>query len=235
MKFSHIAPKRCLTEGIKASQIHMALFHLTDDEEYCAHYRNAPGDVILDNSWFELGQCPSVESMLIAAAKVQADYVVLEDGTLNGLEVFKAQGYKVLAVPAGIDTQRQFEAWVQRDDIDLVALSFTHASRAVGLRTNNPSSRFAFMNSLSKDLVIPKNKIHMLGMTDSVHEVLLMRPWWPYINSWDSSSAVWNGIQGIDVSAMKTKNSLSVDFDIDAKWSIQCTRNIQYIHSLTQV
>lgn len=234
IKFSHIAPKSCLSESLAASSIHMALFHLTNDPDYCAAYRNAPCDVILDNSFFELGKCPPVDDMLEAAVRVNADYVVLKDGTLEGAARFKEAGFKVIAVPAGPQMEEQTISWAQDPYIDLVAISFTHAARAIGVLKNNPSARFEFMNSIDFHL-IPEGKLHMLGMTNSVHEVLLMKPFWKYINSWDSSSAVWNGLYDIDIATMPVKNPLPVDFDTLLVWNEQCYTNIQYIRSLTRV
>lgn len=234
IKFSHIAPKSCLSESLAASSIHMALYHLTNDPAYCEAYRSAPQEVILDNSFFELGKCPPVEAMLDAALKVNADYVVLKDGTLEGLTAFKEAGFKVIAVPAGPRMEEQTIEWAQNSDVDLVAISFTHAARAIGVMKNNPSARFEFMNSIDFRL-IPEGKVHMLGMTNSVHEVLLMKPFWKYINSWDSSSAVWNGLYDIDVATMPLKNPLPVDFDTLLVWNEQCDKNIQYIHRLTRV
>jgi hypothetical protein len=40
-------------------------------------------------------------------------------------------------------------------------------------------------------------KFHCLGMTDGPNEIELLREYHPYIYSWDSSAAVWAGINGV--------------------------------------
>jgi hypothetical protein len=40
-------------------------------------------------------------------------------------------------------------------------------------------------------------KFHCLGMTDGPQEIDLLREYQPYIYSWDSSAAVWAGINGV--------------------------------------
>lgn len=227
IEFAFIAPKSVQEQAMAASDCHMALAHLCGDPFYTEPFANSNQTVYLDNSYFELGYSLDTEAMLKAAEAVRADVIILSDGTLADIEVYQAQGYQVMAIPSGPNMEDQFLAALYNKAIDYVGLSFTHASRAMGTSRNDPSARFRFLQSLG--CMLPNKKIHMLGMTDSVFEVSLVKPYHFAIASWDSSAAVWNGVQGIRVDQMLGKNLKPVDFDAKVEWVEICNMNIKTI------
>ena len=85
-------------------------------------------------------------------------------------------------------------------------------------------SRWAIFKELEKrDLLWCAHKrFHCLGMTDGPREIeLLYSQFSDYIFSWDSSTAVWHAIQGIEYDNSPTglrhgKCEIEVDFDIAA-------------------
>ena len=40
-------------------------------------------------------------------------------------------------------------------------------------------------------------RVHFLGMVDGPNEIMYMEPFGKYIDTWDSSAAVWAGLNGI--------------------------------------
>lgn len=79
---------------------------------------------------------------------------------------------------------------------------------------------------------------HMLGMVDGPNEIDLVREYHDFIFSWDSSAAVWAGINGIEFDNSPTglirgKYETEVDFDLPyTVESLAVQRNIKYINNL---
>ena len=237
IKFAHIAPKSCMREAMRRSGIHMALYHLTGDDKYNEFFRSTQDEVIMDNSFYELGKCPSVAELIMAARRVHATYVVLADGTLDGIDEIREAGFKVMAIPAGPDMSDLFKAWMRDDRVDLVGISFFHSRLAVGSDNKYDSgARFNFLRQFSEnELFGMQKKIHCLGMGDTVHEVQLLRPYWYLINSWDSSAAVWAGLHGQHVSRTRVKLDTPVEFDTLLPFDGLCSQNIQYVNRLVEL
>ncbi len=235
VKFAHIAPKSCMKQAMKQSQIHMALYHLTCDDEYNSTFRAAKGDVILDNSFYELGKCPPIKKLITAAHQVNAKYVVLPDGTLDGLAELKTHGFGVMAVPAGPDMSAMFKSFMLDENVDLVGLSFYHAR--LFNKSNNKfdsGARFNFLGT-AVDSSITNKKIHCLGMGDTVHEINLMKAYEHLIYSWDSSAAVWAGLHNKHIGLATKKNALSVNFDTTNMFNQYCDDNIKYVNSIIRL
>jgi hypothetical protein len=81
---------------------------------------------------------------------------------------------------------------------------------------------------------------HMLGMVDGPNEIDLVREYHKYIFSWDSSAAVWAGLNGIEFDKSPTglrngKFELEVNFaDAGRPESMLVHRNIAYINRLCE-
>jgi len=235
IKFAHIAPKTCMTLAMAESDIHMALFHLTGDDNYNKRFREATREVIMDNSFYELGKCPPVEELIRAGHKINADYIVLPDGTLDGIAEIKTAGFKVMAIPAGPNMTELFIDWMYDDRVDLVGLSFFHSRLAVGSDNKyDAGARFNFLQTVG-NIMHMKKKVHCLGMGDTVHEVQLLRPYWDIIKSWDTSAAVWSGLHDIHVKHIRVKLHTPVEFDTLLPFNEVCAQNIQYINSMTEI
>lgn len=87
----------------------------------------------------------------------------------------------------------------------------------------------------------PMTKVfHCLGLVDGPNEIDLLREYHDYIFSWDSSSAVWAGMNGIEYDKSPTglrrgKFEKEVDFNYPAgAESLLVHRNIAYINRLCE-
>ncbi len=81
--FCHIVPTANL-KLVQRREIHLVLAHLIEeDENYCEFYKNNGGDLILDNSAFEMYKRGEpmypTEKLIKMAQKVGAQYVVMSD------------------------------------------------------------------------------------------------------------------------------------------------------------
>ena len=81
--FCHIVPTANL-KLVQRREIHLVLAHLIEeDENYCEFYKNNGGDLILDNSAFEMYKRGEpmypTEKLIDMAKKVGAQYVVMSD------------------------------------------------------------------------------------------------------------------------------------------------------------
>lgn len=81
-------------------------------------------------------------------------------------------------------------------------------------------------------------RFHCLGMTDGPNEIELLKPFHEYIYSWDSSSAVWAGLNGISYDMSPSglthgKYELEVDFECDRFGDVDLAkRNMAVIDSM---
>ena len=72
----------------------------------------------------------------------------------------------------------------------------------------------------------------MLGMLDTVHEIALCKQFEDLIYSWDSATAVWNGINWRFVQDMTRKYKEEVDFEGNYPWTFACEQNTNYMEGL---
>ena len=89
--------------------------------------------------------------------------------------------------------------------IDYVGVSILAVPNAYGVEKDNKLQRFLsrwkFMQELDKYGILKSLKdkdikIHFLGMVDGPNEIELVRDYLWAIDTWDSSAAVWAGLQG---------------------------------------
>lgn len=229
MKFIHIAPKQLMEKVSEYNQgLDMILTHkVLEDEEYAKIASNLNSKKILDNSFFELHYSLPPNDMIEAAHKIGATWLICPDGTTDGLQEFKNNGFKVMCVPT---SKAQFHEFMSNSDIDLVALSEEHLTYR-----HDVSARFYLLQEvgdyyLNKGV---KDKIHFLGMGESAWEVGMCMPWKNLIHSWDSSSAIWHGLHDIDISKMHGKMSKAVDFDFECTDITELVkRNVTFISDM---
>ena len=179
--------------------------------------------IILDNSAFEMYKQgrPMYDSVqLIAMAqRLGADYVVMSDypgekgnKTINAASVMapnlKEKGFGTFFCPQSKigdpeDLFASFNWAAQSDLVDYIGVSILAIPNAYGVEKGNKLqrfvSRFMFMQDLhdSGILDIAKTygkKIHLLGMLDGPNEIRLMSQFADYIDTWDSSAAIWYGL-----------------------------------------
>jgi hypothetical protein len=210
----------------------MALAHLCKDPEYVNNFRTIReegGYVYLDNSQYELGYSLPIEKVLEAAFLINANCVILPDGDLTHLEEVKYSGFDVMYIPADPDLEKDFIDAMFNKKIDVVGLSYSKVATYMGRARHCTTSRFDFLTTIGE--MLPNKKIHMLGMA-TPGEIALMRPFRDLILSWDTSIAIWAGLNHIDIRDMKHKNTRPVDFDSDLHWGNIVDSNIEYINKL---
>ena len=211
--------------------------------------------IILDNSAFEqykagLEMYPS-EKLIALGKEIKAEYIVMSDYpgqhssvTIKAAKklapVFHDAGFGTFFCPQSQigdkdDLIRAFEWAATSDLVDYVGVSILAVPNAYGVERGNKLQRFIsrwkFMHELHSagildQLQSARKKIHFLGMTDGPNEIDLVHQFWPYINTWDSSSAVWLGLNDrlYDTSPsgiVDGKFELEVDFEMDKPLSDQ--------------
>jgi len=235
--FAHIAPTKHILHAAAHSGVHMALHHLTVDKAYTDKFIQVSregGYVYLDNSEFEMGKPCSLAELIEAGHKIEASCLILPDGVMTeeACKVVRANGFDVMVIPAGPNMEEDFLDALHRDDINMVGLSYSKTSQHLGRHRHSATSRYDFLTGLGT--VLPNKKIHMLGAVVP-GEIALMRPFRDAIFSWDTSLAVWAGLNGVDIRLMTHKNADSVDFNSKKAWNYLCDINFRYIDTLLNV
>lgn len=134
---------------------------------------------------------------------------------------FKAAGFKTFFVPQSElgDLEGYLKAveWaINNPDIDLIGISILGCPIALGIdesahgegkrndayKLQRYLSRYTIMKHIVKNT--PKahmyklyKKFHFLGMVDGPNEIDIVKEYHPFIYSWDTSSAVWAGINRV--------------------------------------
>jgi len=223
IKLIHIAPTNLIgfVDTNYNKGFNMVLTHLVlSDTKYRKAFKQVKGEKILDNSFFELGYCMEPSKMVAAAKLVDATTLICPDGTMQGLELFKKEGYKVMCVPRDAN---QFRDFMYSPSIDYVGLSEEHFAYR-----HCPGARYEVLrDNLNSDM--PRKKIHLLGATDSICELAMLRPFSEFIMSWDSSAAVWQGHLGNQLAVQTRKDCRAVEFDKEVEWNLLIEDNIRFI------
>lgn len=227
--------------------------------------------VILDNSAFEmykrgLPMYPS-EQLIEMGHRIQADYIVMSDYpaqpswiTINSAielaPIFKREGFRTFFCPQSEvgdldDLLNCFEWAATSPLVDYIGVSILAIPNAYGVEKNNKLQRFVsrymFMQLLKDRGTLERikrngKKMHLLGMVDGPNEIKLMHPFKGYIDTWDSSAAIWAGLNDIAFDESPTglisgKFEKEVDFDVKINDYTQslifcAKKNMEYINSL---
>ena len=179
--------------------------------------------LILDNSAFEMYKqnrpMYDINNLINMARKVNANYVVMSDypndygsKTIKAAEQLapqlRAEGFGTFFCPQSKigdrdDLFNAFEWAADSDHVDYIGVSILAIPNAYAVEKGNKLqrfvSRFMFMQELYDCGILSKikangKKIHMLGMLDGPGEIRLMNQFSEYINTWDSSAAIWLGL-----------------------------------------
>jgi len=222
--------------------------------------------MIMDNSAFEMYKQgkPMYESskLMEMANRVRADYIVMSDypgeparktieAALQMGPHLKAYGFGTFFVPQAEVGNIQgvlesFEWAAEAEEVDYIGVSILTAPNMFGVEKGNNLQRFLsrwkLMQLLEQRGILEKiqengKKIHFLGMVDGPNEIALVSRWLEYIDTWDSSAAVWAAMCGIEFDSsptglIKGKNEIEVDFDHNSATLAQIAsamKNIRYI------
>lgn len=177
----------------------------------------------------------------------------------------KAEGFGTFFVPQGEfgdlnGVLQSFEWAIENPDIDLVGVSILTCpiafevneskhhgyERHKGYALQRFLSRWKMFKALDAAghlrSVQSIKKFHCLGMTDGPNEIELLEEYHPYIYSWDSSAAVWAGLNGVTFDRSPSglqygKVEAEVDFNYQHEVSSMMKTvefNIKYIDKLCQ-
>lgn len=154
----------------------------------------------------------------------------------------KANGFKTFFCPQSELGDLEGLMWsykwaIESHDIDFIGVSILACPIALGInetkhgdgsrddafRMQRYLSRWAIFQELEKRGLLTyrtKGKFHCLGMTDGPREIELLKDYHEYIFSWDSSTAVWHAINGVEYDNSPTglrngKCETEVDFNVE--------------------
>jgi hypothetical protein len=161
------------------------------------------------------------DKLLEMGERTKADVIVMSDYpnepsqlTIDAAEklgpIFHDNGYKTFFVPQSRigDMEDYLSAWeyaVNSPNVDFIGVSILGVPNAYGgIEKENKLQRFMsrhhMMHKLKTNGLLDKalengKKLHFLGALDGwAGELLLVKPFWNYIFSWDSSGPVWYGL-----------------------------------------
>jgi len=207
------------------------------------------------------------DKLIEMGKKVKADYIVMTDypgeaseKTVNAAidlgPKFHQAGFGTFFVPQSQvgDLNDLIEAYqwavgYGKRYVDYIGVSILGVPNAYGVEKGNKlqrfSSRYSFMRKLYSLGILDKmrdngQKLHFLGMVDGPREIELVEPFLDYIDTWDSSAAVWAGLNSIKFDDSPTglingKFEKEVDFDFTGAShdNIKLAhKNIDYIESM---
>lgn len=269
--FCHISPTSYLSAFTRTNGAHLLLAHLVEqDEEYREYYKNLDDGKfkIMDNSAFEMYKqgrpMYSTDDLLPMAEACGADMIVMSDypgepaqKTIDAAKqtapIYKDAGYQTFFVPQSqigdIDDYMYGMQWALESDLcDRIGLSILGCPNAYGVEKDNKLqrylSRLAILRELEKRDLLNQwaaGRFHCLGMVDGPNEIDLLRNYHLYIATWDSSAAVWAGLNGIRFDNSPTglvngKFETEVEFDHKENLPVDIMNdtlyNIDYIDKL---
>ena len=196
--------------------------------------------------------------------KVNADYIVMSDypnedpsKTIAAAEElapkFKEAEFGTFFCPQSkigdLEGLISAFAWAANSHlVDYIGFSILNIPNAYGVEKNNKLqrylSRLKFVQELDKrgileQIVNNKKKIHFQGMVDGPNEIELMgyNGYDECIDTWDSSAAVWYGLNGIKFDSSPTgavngKFEKEVDFNEKQGDNTSVRYNLAYIDKL---
>lgn len=223
---SFIAPFAHLEEAYKQSDFSMVLTHLVEEEpDYRDFYRGTDKPILLDNSFFELGECVSKERVIEAANAVRATCVVLTDGDLSDLDFFKGKGFEVMFVPLSL---RDLFSAYKNKGIDKVGISCISSQKLIGREPFEPVRHEVMQRVLSEGISLAKvhSKTHFLGATNANLMDLKLAVDMKAVGSTDTSLPVWAGLHDMVLSSSTGRMKEHCNFETRLQWTSTCDANI---------
>lgn len=223
---SFIAPFAHLERAYEHSDFSMVLTHLVEKSaEYRDFYRQTEKPILLDNSFFELGECISRERVLAAAEAVKATCVVMTDGSLDDIDFYKSKGYEVMFVPLTWD---DLLLGYKSKDVDKIGISCLSSQRFVEGSKLEPLRHKVMELALNEVGLSTKvfYKTHFLGATNS--NLLDLKKAFDIksVSSTDTSLPIWAGLYNVELSATSPRMEYPCDFASTLEWQTACDMNI---------
>ena len=227
MKWAFIPTFNTMMEAEEESDFSMVLAHLVaKNDDYARYYAISTMPKVLDNSYYELGRALRTDELISIGKDINVDCIILPDGEYDQSDIDKvrSEGFLVECIPAGPDFVKQYAAMQEDKNVSYIGMSNIHCCHFLGVPKGDVAARFNVMRSQGA------NKIHMLGMYDSVYEVCLMKHFKHKIHLWDTSAPIKYGLNWSHISNKVGKYPM--DFDSPKSWNQMCEANIEFIRSL---
>jgi len=184
--------------------------------------------------------------------KVNASYIIMSDypdevpektvtAATELAPQFRANGFGTFFCPQAKigDFEgliESFEWAATSEHVDYIGFSILNIPNAYGVEKDNKLqrylSRLKFINELDKrgvlgEIIDNNKKIHFLGLLDGPNEIELiqMAGYGHCIDTWDSSAAVWYGLNGIEFDSSPT-GSYAGKFEKEVDFSFTIEDNI---------
>ena len=242
-----------------------------EEKTYTNFYsRRASSLNIMDNGAFELyktgEQMFPAELLIQMGSSVNANYIVLPDypahPSMVGIDEakqyapkFRDAGFGTFFVPQSdigdLEDLITSFAWAASSPlIDYIGISILAVPNAYNCEKDNQLQRFfsrwKFMNELKARGLLQlaynnAKRIHMLGLVDGPNEIALLKDF--HIDTWDSSSGIWNGLNGIGFDKSPTglmqgkddKSHVDFSFETEDSEAIELAKlNMNYIDLLSE-
>lgn len=213
MRIALISPTAYINSLGVQGDFQLGLAHLIESHsinEYEKALVSTNQQIILDNSLFELKTPEGFQGVIQKALRIKATHFFAPDYLYNSAKTIKFIDYvwdymeennlvgkvKVAAVVQAEDKDTYLETYkkfCEDDRISLIGLSILAIPYVYKLPITE--ARIECMKDLLK-MNIDHKSCHLLGLGDSVKDVIFAKENCPWIVSHDSSSAIWNGFQG---------------------------------------
>ncbi len=259
IKLALIAPTKLIEKYGSQGDFNLALAHLIGPinelpNEYEKALLATGLPLVLDNGVFEEKKSVPVRELMEKAVHLNAEYVFAPDVLFDreGTEANIEEAYEILEeIKADFpECQTKLAAVIQAnnaDDFLASYLAMTDDSRIdlIGLSILSVPESFKEISG-TDDITINRiiclkrlNKLpihkdsHLLGLGGSYEDVAFANENCLWVVSHDSSSAVWNGVQGkrIDKTSLKVdggKTKVHVDFAFDQDLTEEQIKNIEH-------
>jgi len=259
IRISFIAPTKLISRFGNQSDFHLTLAHLLGPvnelpNDYEKEIVNSKLPIVLDNGLFENKKSVPVRELMEKAVHLDAEYVFAPDVLFDreATESNIEEAYDILEeIKSDFpECKTKLAAVIQANNVDdflasyltmvddprigLIGLSILSVPQSFREATgveDITENRIECLKRLNK-LPIHKES-HLLGLGDSYEDVAFAGEYCPWVVSHDSSSAVWNGVQGKRISDISLKvdggkTKVHVDFSFDKDLTEEQIKNIEH-------
>lgn len=208
------------------------------------------------NKLLEMGSAIAADYIVMSDYPDQPGYITIEAAE-HIAPAFKEAGFGTFFVPqsrigAMDDLLDGFEWALFSPLVDYIGFSILNIPNGYGVERNNKLQRFLsrwhFVQLLDQHIQSKYGvslrqlkrdqgkKFHFLGMVDGPNEIDLIKGLAIEVDTWDSSAAIWAGLNGKSFDSTPTglvdgKFELEVDFDFaNGVDTTVAKRNIEYIN-----
>lgn len=254
MKFIHTAPLHLLPI-IDENKIQMVYANHLSNEKYLNYFIDKNNyEIILNSEGVD-----DFGNLITLCNKLKANCIILPnypsydtmetiDASMKLGKVFKGMGFKIMYAPQCMvgdldDLIYGFHHAISADWIDYVMISAQTAELAYNINDNDKlkhNTRIKLMCELESKGILRKlidrdKKIHLHGLNYGYNEIISMKQFKKYINSWDSSIAIQLGIENKSINNEYINDKYDINISTENTESIeQASDNIEYIDNLIE-